>query len=258
MEFVDTHCHLSSGDLARRADEVIARAAEAGVTRLVVVACVPHEWDAALDLQHRYPGRIWAAVGIHPHEAAAATERDFARLAELWRTPGVVGCGELGLDYHYDFSPRPVQQAVFARQLEMACESGLPIIIHSREAHADVVQALLAAGFDGRPLVFHCFSGTPVEAVELRSHGWWASFTGTLTFKKSADQQQVCLATPGDQLMFETDAPYLSPEPVRKMRPNEPANVIHTVRFAAELRGESFAELAEASTFNAIRFFGLR
>jgi TatD DNase family protein len=256
-ELFDTHCHLTSKALGQRTDEVIATAARAGVTRLVHVACVPEDWDGALDLRQRHQGRLWVAAGIHPHEAAKATEAYFDRLAQIWRQPGVVGCGEMGLDYHYDFSPRPVQQAVFARQLELARPLELPIVIHCREAHEDVVRLLLNGGYAGRLVVFHCFSGTRDQAAELWSHGWWTSFTGTITFAKSIEQQAACAAAGDDRLIFETDAPYLSPEPVRHMRPNEPANLVHTVRFAAGLRGVSFESLAEQSTRNAMRFWGL-
>jgi TatD DNase family protein len=254
-DLVDTHCHLTAGQLAPRADAVIAAALAAGVTRLVNVACDPAEWEAAARLCERYPQHLRLAAGIHPHEAARAGEEHFRRLAELWRAEGVVGCGEMGLDYHYDFSPRPRQQAVFARQLELAGDTGLPIIIHSREAHDDVVRLLEEHGCRGRRVVFHCFSGTREQAAELWSRGWSTSFTGTVTYRKSQEQQATCAATPAGELMFETDAPYLSPEPVRRMHPNEPANLVHTVRFAAALRGLPFETLAAQSTANAARFF---
>lgn len=257
VRMIDTHCHLLCSGLRSRAEEAIARAMNAGVTRLINVACVPDEWDPALDLLRRYGGQIWLAAGIHPHDAEGATDSHLARLAEIWNVPGVVACGEMGLDYHYDFSPRPVQQEVFARQLRLAGKLSLPIVIHCRNAHADAVRILLDEGYAGRRVVFHCFSGTCDEAVELRSHGWVTSFSGIVTFDKSQEQQKACASTPADEIMFETDAPYLSPEPVRRTRPNEPANVEHTVRFAARLRGELFEGLAAQSTANALRFFGL-
>lgn len=256
-ELFDTHCHLTSEPLVQRTDDVIASAVQASVTRLIQVACVPEDWEAALALHARHLGRLWVAAGIHPHEASRIDDAKFDRLAELWRQPGVVACGEMGLDYHYDFSPRPVQRTVFARQLDLARNFDLPIVIHSREAHPDVVQLLLDHGYAGRRVVFHCFSGTRDQAAELWSHGWWTSFTGTVTFSKSIEQQAACAAAADDQLIFETDAPYLSPEPVRRMRPNEPANLVHTVRFAASLRGVPFEMLAEQSTRNALRFFDL-
>lgn len=256
-ELIDTHCHLTSGQLAERTDAVIASAVAAGVTRMINVACAPSDWTPSLELVRRYEGRLWMTAGIHPHEAAAATDADFEKLAELWRAPGVVGCGEIGLDYHYDFSPRPVQQAVFARQLALAHACGLPIIIHSREAHDDTVRILREQGYSGAKVVFHCFSGTRAQAGELWAEGWWTSFTGTVTYKNAAEQKLACTDARADQLMFETDAPYLSPEPVRKMRPNEPANIVHTVKYAADLRGQSVEELARQSTQNALRFFGI-
>jgi TatD DNase family protein len=197
------------------------------------------------------------ASGIHPHEAGAFTDAEVESLAAIWRQPGIVAAGEMGLDYHYDFSPRDAQQRVFRKQLDLAARTSLPVVIHSREAHGDVVRILLEQGFHARPVVFHCFTGTRDEAAEIRSHGWRVSFTGVLTFKNSVELQKVCAETPPDELMFETDSPYLSPEPVRKMRPNEPRNVVHTARFAADLRGEPFESVARSSTINAVRFFAL-
>lgn len=256
-QLVDTHCHLASGELLQRADEVITGAAAVGVTRLVCVACVPAEWDEALHLRWRYQRRVWLAVGIHPHEAARAGQPEWTRLAEIWQVPGLIGCGEMGLDYHYDFSPRQIQRSVFARQLALARQTDLPVIIHCREAHDDVVTILLDHGYSGRRVVFHCFGGTYEQALELWSHDWWTSFTGTITFPKSHEQQRVCREAAAEHLMFETDAPYLAPEPVRRVRPNQPHNLPHTVRFAAALRDVSYENLADRSTANAIRFFGL-
>lgn len=255
-ELFDTHCHLTADELFARREAVLADAAAAGVSQILTVACRPEEFDSALAMRGSWPG-LFIAAGIHPHEAARAQERDWTALDASWREPGVVAAGEMGLDYHYDFSPRQVQRDVFEWQLDRASETGLPIIIHCREAHPDVVEILIKHGCEGRPVVFHCFSGTPEEAAELRAHGWWASFTGVITFKNAGPQRQALSETPADQLMFETDSPYLSPEPVRRMRPNEPKNVVHTVRFAAEVRGESYDELAALSTANARRFFRL-
>lgn len=223
---------------------------------MLVVACEPREFETALGFGQLAGMHI--ATGIHPHEAAKVSERDWLSLSATWGKPEVVAAGEMGLDYHYDFSPRGVQRVVFERQLDLAKQAGLPVIIHCREAHADTVQILAGHGFDHWSVVFHCFSGTPEEAAEIRAHGWWTSFTGVITFKNAAVLQQVVKETPADQLMFETDAPYLSPEPVRKMRPNEPKNLVHTVRFAAQLRGDRFEALAGVSTANARRFLRVR
>lgn len=257
MELFDTHCHLTFADLATRTEQVISNANAAGVTRLLTIAGSSQEALTAIELCRTHP-RTWAAVGVHPHEASKADTDELSRLASIWQgNPAVVAAGEVGLDYHYDFSPRDVQQLVFRRQLEVARSAGLPIIVHSREAHGDVVRILLELGYAGRRVVFHCFSGTPEEAAELRSHGWWASFTGVITFKKAAVSRQVLAETPLDQIMFETDSPYLSPEPVRGMKPNEPKNLVHTARFAADLKEITLDDMAAVSTANALRFFGL-
>lgn len=252
----DTHAHLAAPELVSRHPEVVRAAVDAGVTRVLTVACQPDGFAPALALRDAYP-EIWLATGIHPHGAAEVTEADWSALARTWREPRVAAAGELGLDYHYDFSPREVQRDVLKRQLELAAATGKPLVVHCREAQDDMVRLLLAHGFEGRAVVFHCFSGTPEEAAELRAHGWWTSFTGLITFRNAGPQREACVQTPADQLMFETDAPYLSPEPVRRMRPNQPCNLVHTVRFAADLRGEPFEQLVRQSTANAQRFFGI-
>lgn len=257
IELFDTHCHLTFKDLTGRCAQIIADAVRAGVSRMVTGVCTPAEIQAARESRRLYE-QLWIAAGIHPHEAQRVNSDDLKTLAELWRTePGIVAAGEMGLDYHYDFSPRDVQESVFRRQLDLAAETQLPIVIHCREAHKDVVRILSQHGYIGRRVVFHCFSGTPAEATELRANGWWTSFTGVVTFKNAAQMQQACVETPADEIMFETDAPYLSPEPVRHLRPNEPKHLVYTVQFAARLRDMTFKSLAETSTTNALRFFGL-
>ena len=256
-ELFDTHCHLTFKGLADRAEQVLVEAAGAGVSRVVTIACTAGDLEPAVTLARRHE-RVWVAAGIHPHEAGRTSEEDLARFARAWRDEDkVVAAGEMGLDYHYDFSPRQVQQDVFARQLEMVAPTGLPLVIHSRKAHDDTVRILTEQGFVDKKVVFHCFSGTADEVAELRACGWQVSFTGVITFKNAGDLRSVCADTPLDEIMFETDAPYLSPEPIRKKRPNVPAYLIHTVRLAAELHGVSFETMAEASTANALRFFAL-
>lgn len=253
-ELFDTHCHLTFKELSADRDALIAEAAAAGVTRIITVTCHIEEIPAALALTERHPG-IWLAGGVHPHEAKSADAGILEQWADFWRRARVVAAGEMGLDYHYDFSPREVQQEVFRRQLDLAREADLPVIVHCREAQGDAVRILMEQGYAGRPVVFHCFGGDLAEARELWSRGWWTSFTGVITFKNADTARQVCMHTPADQLMFETDAPYLSPEPMRKVRPNTPVLLPHTLRLAAALHGCSFEELAEISTANALRFF---
>lgn len=254
-EIIDTHCHLTSKDLVPLQSQVIAAAQDAGVTRMITVACRAAEMTAALELQAGFPDAIRVAAGIHPHEAGAAGPDEIDTIARAARDGALIAAGEMGLDYHYDFSPRPVQIDMFKRQLEQVRPLGLPVIIHSREAHADTVNTLAAMGFDRQPVVFHCFSGSPEEAAEIRAHGWRTSFTGIITFNKAQGPRQACAETPRDHLMFETDAPYLSPVPVRHVRPNQPAHVIHTVRFAADLHHQDFDTFAAMTTRNARTFF---
>ncbi|UCD28661.1 MAG: TatD family hydrolase [Planctomycetota bacterium] len=257
IDLVDTHCHLTAKELFPHRRRVITDAVNVGVSRMITVSCSMGEIQEALATSTMHSG-IWVAAGIHPHQASRVGRDDLKRLAELWREDSIVAVGEIGLDFYYDFSPRDMQQTVFEDQLDLAQQSGLPVIIHSRNAHDLVVRLLVKHGYVDRAVVFHCFSGTTDEAAELRAHGWRTSFTGIITFKNSAAQQETCVETPMDQLMFESDAPYLSPEPVRRMRPNEPANVVHTIRYAAQLRGESFETLARATTANAVSFFRLK
>lgn len=257
MELFDTHCHLTFKGLRDRYAQVIDDALRAKVTRMITGVCSLNDMEAARACRLAYD-QLWLALGIHPHDAQRASADDIRQISELWRTePGIVAAGEMGLDYHYDLSPRAIQKSIFRKQLALAAETDLPIVIHCRQAHDDVVRILSEHGYIGRRVVFHCFSGTADEAAELRANGWRASFTGVVTFKNADPVQEACEETPLDEIMFETDAPYLSPEPVRKVRPNEPKHLVHTVQFAARLRGESFESLAMASTTNAMRFFGL-
>ncbi len=254
MHLIDTHCHLTSRELAGSADAVTERAVMAGVRRMITVGTDAADSQAALRLARRRP-ELRMAAGIHPHEAAKAAPADLEVLRGIWSAPECVAAGELGLDYHYDFSPRDVQRDWLARQLDAALPTGLPLIVHSREAHCDVVAALLRHGYGGRRVVFHCFGGTADEAAEIASHGWRISFTGVVTFRKARDLQAIAAAYPAEHLMLETDAPYLSPEPVRHVRPNEPAHLVHTAAFVARLRGADPEALAAQTAANAEAFF---
>lgn len=254
MELFDTHCHLTSKVFTANTDAVIDRAVAAGVTGMITVGTDVSDSRAAATLAARRP-EVWFAAGVHPHEAAKASPDDVAALARLWGEPRCVAAGEIGLDYHYDFSPRDVQRDWFARQLEVALAAQRPVIVHSREAFDDTVAILERHGGVRRPVVFHCFTGTPAEAADIDRRGWRLSFAGVVTFKKLTELQSIAAAYPVDRLMVETDAPYLSPEPVRNVRPNEPALVAHTVAFLARLRGVDANTLAAAATANARRFF---
>jgi TatD DNase family protein len=214
---------------------------------------------AAVDLAHRYPGTVFAAVGVHPHEAAKAPV-DFAEpLRELLADPAVVALGETGLDYHYNFSEPATQRRVFEEQLTLvgSIDRALPIVIHCREAFEDVIRILQASGVDLARVVFHCFSGTPAEARQLLEMGCWLSFTGVVTFKNSETLRNIVKRTPADRILVETDSPYLSPEPVRSIRPNRPAHLVHTAA-CLRLPTDSNEDACRARlTANAERFFRL-
>lgn len=257
MGLIDSHAHLTFRELLGQVDDVLARSSRAGVDRIITVGTDLADARRAIELTERYPSQVRATAGFHPHEAAKVSDADMRAMEELWRASSVVACGEMGLDYHYDFADRDVQRSVFSRQLELASPFGKVIVIHCREAFDDVAAILVEHGYRDRPVVFHCFTGSRVEADLVAAGGWRISFTGVVTFPKSVELQHIAKGYPAQELMVETDAPYLSPVPVRNKRPNEPAHVVHTARFLAELRGVAYEELVEQSAKNTRAFFGL-
>lgn len=261
---VDTHCHLTSAGLAERLDEVLARAREAGVGRMIVVAVNLTDTWAALDLLERH-AELCLVAGVHPHEAGSCPPQDFEALAALLRGAGpaaalrdrLVGVGETGLDFHYDFVPRRRQEDVFRAHLELAAEIGRPVVIHARRSEERVCEMLADFGGLAGRCVLHCFAGDVKLAARALDLGCHFSFTGVVTFRNAQAVQRSARFLPLDRIMLETDAPYLAPEPVRQVRPNEPALLVHTARHVAGLRGLDYAELAAATTANAVRFFNL-
>jgi TatD DNase family protein len=256
MPLIDTHAHLTYPGLIERIDEVLANCRAADVTRVISVASDADDGARALALARAH-AMIASTAGIHPHQAGKVQPGDIERVAEQLAQPEVVAAGEMGLDYHYDFADRDAQRQVFSQQLEIARACEKPLVIHCREAFADCVELLEAHGYRDRLVVVHCFTGTADEAEQLAQRGWRISFTGIVTFKNSRALQQIARDYPADKLMVETDAPYLTPAPIRQVRPNEPAYVAHTARFLADLRGEDAQALAEQTTTNARNFFGV-
>jgi TatD DNase family protein len=254
---IDTHAHLTMAPLAADVAGVLARAAAAGITHVITVGTDLADSRRAVSLAQAH-APVSAVVGIHPHEAAKVAPDAYAELRALLGQSKVVALGEIGLDYHYDFSDRASQHAVFKAQLDLAADADRPLVIHCREAIDDAVTLLHERGFDGRRVVFHCFTGTRDEARRLADHGWRISFTGVVTFRKSQELQAIAREYPAEQIMLETDAPYLSPEPVRNRRPNEPAFVRHTAEFLAGLRGAPLDAFIAQTTRNAATFFGLQ
>ncbi len=257
MGLIDSHAHLTFPELRNQVDDVLARADKAGVDRVITIGIDLDGTRESVELARRYPGRVYAAGAFHPHEAEKVEDSTLAAMADLWDDPCVVGLGEIGLDYHHDYADRQKQRSVFDRQLEQVASRTKPLIIHSRKAFEDVVPMLVDHGFTGRPVVFHCFTGTPSEALQVAEHGWRISFTGVVTFPTSTELQKIAKMYPKNALMIETDSPYLSPVPVRGKRPNEPAYLAHTARFLADLRVVDYEELVAQIESNTRVFFGL-
>lgn len=255
MTWIDSHCHLTYDGLAERIGDVLDRAAAAGVTDCVCIATDLANAAEVLDLSDRY-ANIHAVAGIHPHEAGKVDSDWAEALSKIVSRDDVFAVGEMGLDYHYDFADRDEQKRVFETQLAIAATVQKSIVIHCREAHTDTLDILRAAA-PKTSVVFHCFTGTLAEALEIIDAGYWISLTGVVTFKKSEELREVARRIPADRLMVETDSPYLAPEPVRSKRPNEPAYVVHTARRIAELRGEDIETFATRVRTNTIRFYGL-
>jgi TatD DNase family protein len=253
---IDTHCHLTFEPLDRDVTAVVRRSLEVGVTGWITVGTSLADSAKAIELAQQYEN-MYATIGIHPHDAKEADETALEQLKELGRTGKVVAVGETGLDFHYNFSKQPDQKRVFARHLEIAKELGLPAIIHSRDAFDETLEILDEHGQGLKGVVFHCFSGTTEQAGLLLERGCHLSFTGVVTFKNAQTTREAAKVVPLDRLMIETDCPYMSPEPIRHIKPNEPALMVHTARFIAELKGIPLEELASATTETAKRFFNL-
>ncbi len=252
---VDSHAHLDDGRFAADLGAVLDRAREAGVERIVTVGTGLASCEAALALAERNPGFVCASVGIHPHDASGADEAALARLTELARSPGVAAIGETGLDYHYDRSPRDVQRAVFASQIRIALELNLPVVVHCREAYDDCLAVLKERAREGLRGVLHCFAGDRATADALAGMGFFISFAGPLTFPNAGNLREVARLAPMEQLLIETDCPYLAPQPVRGRR-NEPASVRYVAEALAALRGTTAEQVAARTAANAARLFG--
>lgn len=252
---VDTHAHLQTSRFDSDRAAVIAAAFADGVGRLVVPGVDVESSRAAITLAAGYPGRVFAAVGTHPHDAhtldAAALEAE----RELARSPEVVAIGEIGLDFYRDLSPRDEQRAALVAQLTLARDLGLPVILHNRDSHTELV-ALLRSHGEGVGGVFHCFIGNQAMARDALDLGFYLSFAGPLTYPRNTELAEVAAWAPLDRLLVETDSPYLAPQPFRGKR-NEPRHVTVTARRLAELRGLSYEEVAQVTTRNAAALFHL-
>ena len=251
---VDSHCHLDFPGLAERLPEVIDRAVSAGVERMVTISTHVGRFERYRAIAEDHE-RVFFTVGTHPHHAAEEPDIPLAEIVALSRHPRCIAIGEAGLDYHYDRSPRDVQRQVFRTHIAAARETGLPLVIHARDADADMIGILAGEARRGRfDAVLHCFSSGARLAEVGVELGFYVSFSGILTFKRSDELRRIAAATPLDRLLVETDAPYLAPEPHRG-RPNEPAYVAHTAKVLAETVGVSPSEVARITTDNFYRLF---
>ncbi len=251
----DSHAHLDDKRFNDDREEVIARAAAGGLAGILNAGADMFSSARGVELAERH-ALVWAAVGIHPHDAKDAMEADYARLAAWCARPKVVAVGEIGLDYHYDFSPRDMQQTVFVRQLDLARQVGKPIIIHDREAHGDILAIVKREG-KGLAGVFHCFSGSVEMAREVLKLGFYVSVAGPVTFANANKLHAVVKAVPLERLLIETDSPYLTPVPFRGKR-NEPAHVRYVAETVAGLLGMETEALAAVTTENTKRLFGIK
>ncbi len=256
LTLFDTHAHLNIDAFAGIVDEVVGRAREAGVVGINVIGIDANTSRRACDLAAQYPAFIYAVVGIQPNSAAEAKPGDWEIIEELAGYPGVRAIGETGLDCYWDDTPMPLQQEFFDRHMQLCRAASLPMVIHMRDSGKLIVQQLKRQK-SVPPGVMHSFTGDMETAERCLDFGLYLSFAGMVTFKKSDDLRAVAKSVPEDCLLVETDSPYLSPEPLRGRRPNEPARVEHTLRCLAELRGVSAEHLAEATTENAKRLFQL-
>ncbi|HEV2080645.1 MAG TPA: TatD family hydrolase [Allosphingosinicella sp.] len=252
--FVDSHCHLNYKGLVEDQAAVLERARAAGVTTMLNISTRAAEWDEVIGLAER-ESDVWASVGVHPHDADAHSEVGTETLTERAKHPRVVGIGESGLDFYYDRSDRDRQRASFRAHLAAARDTGLPIIVHTRDAEEDTYRILSEemgkGAFTG---VIHCFTASSAFAAQAMDLGLYISMSGIVTFKNAKDLQETARSIPADRLLIETDSPFLAPVPHRG-KPCEPAFVADTAAFLAELRGESVEELAAYTSANFRNLF---
>lgn len=254
----DTHAHLADEQLAAEAETVVARAQAAGVAEILSVGTDLASSRACVALAQRLAG-VYASAGLHPNHVAGAQPGEWEAIVALAHAGGVVALGETGLDRHWNDTPFDQQRESFAQHWELSHQTGLPVIVHMRDCADDIVAALAAAAqrFGVLRGVMHSFTGDAALAETCLQFGLHISFAGMVTFKKSADLRSVAARIPADRLLLETDSPYLSPEPHRGRRPNEPARLVHTAECLAQVRGTSLEELARQTTANARRWLRL-
>jgi len=254
VRLIDSHCHLNYEGLVERQGEVLENARQRGVEGFLNISTRQHEWNDIIGVAEREPD-VWASVGVHPHEADAHPDLGATALVEAADHPRVIAIGECGLDYYYDKSDRAAQRERFQAHVEAARQTGLPLVVHTRDAEEDTAEILSAAVRGGGVTgVLHCFTGSAELARKGLDLGFYVSLSGIVTFKNAADLQSTAKWLPVDQVLVETDSPFLAPVPHRGQK-CEPAFVADTASFVAELRGEDPEDLAEATTANFFKLF---
>jgi TatD DNase family protein len=251
---IDSHCHLDFPDFAQERDAIVARAKQAGVGRLITISTFVSRYDTYRAIAEAYDN-VWFTIGTHPHQAHEEPEASVEKLVELSRNPRCIGIGEAGLDYHYDRSPRDIAARVFRTHIAAARETGLPLVIHARDADEDVANILREEmGKGAFRALLHCFTASRMLAETGIELGLSVSFSGVVTFKNSQELRDIARDVPLDRILVETDAPFLAPVPYRGKR-NEPAYVAATAAAVAEVKGVSPEQLAQATTQNVLRLF---
>lgn len=259
MIFIDSHCHIDGKAFDGERDEIVQRAKDAGVKAMLNIGTGnPHggEIARAVEVAELYEN-VFASVGVHPHDAKLYDDKAEETLVNLTKSEKVIAWGEIGLDYYYDHSPRDVQREIFIRQIRKAKELDLPIIIHSRDADDETVEILSdECSYEGFRGIMHCFGGTAEMAESLMKLGFLISFAGNVTFKKAENLRDAARVVPLEKLLIETDCPFLTPIPFRGKR-NEPAYVVHTAQFLADFYEVELEKIANQTSENFLKFFGL-
>ncbi|MHC4122007.1 MAG: TatD family hydrolase [Planctomycetota bacterium] len=256
MELIDTHCHLTFEELAGDIEAVLDRSRQALVKNWITIGTDTEHNTKAVELADKFEN-MYAAVGIHPHFAKDVTAEDLNKLKQLARNNNVVAIGETGLDFHYNFSAQQAQERLFVQHLGIAHELNLPVIVHSRNAFDDTIGILEQFGQGVNKVVFHCFGNSAGQAKKVLDRGFYISFTGVVTFKNAENIRKAAKIVPLDRLMIETDCPYMSPEPMRKQKVNEPALLVHTAEFLARLKKVKLEDFTADVTGTSKSFFSL-
>ncbi|MCD4830361.1 MAG: TatD family hydrolase [Anaerohalosphaeraceae bacterium] len=256
MKLIDSHAHLTFEPLAEAINAVLDRSIAAGVDGWITVGTDSKQNEQIISILDKHPN-LFGTVGIHPHYAKDVSDSDVERMRLLAENEKIIAIGETGLDFHYNFSKQDAQIELFKKQLAIASDTNLPLIIHSRNAFDKTIKVLDEFSGSLGNIVFHCFGGDATRAKFILDRGYYISFTGMITFKSADSAREAAAVVPLDRMMVETDCPYMSPAPMRKQKINEPALMIHTAKKLAEIKGVGYETFCKSVTENTKRFFGI-